>query len=337
LKQVKQNPADFARLAKENSQDPGSAANGGDLGFFGRGMMVKPFEDAAFALKENEISGVVRSDFGFHIVKVTGVKAEKVRTLEEAAEEIRGELKQQAAARRFAEVAEQFANIVYEQPDSLQPAAEKFKLTLRQSNWLVKGAPAAGGELGNERLIAAIFSDDAVKNKRNTEAVETAPSTLVAARVLEHKPAQLQPLDAVRGQVEKRLIREEAAKLAQKDGEEKLGRLLKGEALDLAWGPVKSVTRGGAQGMTPDSLRAVFRLPPDKVPAYTGARQADGSYVLYKLTAVQVPEATPGDARPAALRAQLARLYGEEEFAAYLAALRARYPVTINRTLLQAK
>lgn len=337
LKQVRQTPSDFAKLAKENSQDPGSAANGGDLGFFGRGMMVKPFEDAAFALKENEISDVVRSDFGFHIIKVTGLKAEKVRSLDEATEEIRAELKRQAAARRFAEVAEQFANTVYEQPDSLQPAAEKFKLTLRQSNWLVKGAPAAGGELGNERLIAALFSDDAVKNRRNTEAVETAANTLVAARVLEHKPAQLQPLEAVRSEVEKRLIREEAAKLAQKDGEEKLGRLLKGEAVDLAWGPAKTVTRAGSPGMSPDALRAVFRLQPDKLPAYTGAKPGDGSFVLYKLSAVQMPEAKPGDTRPAALRAQLARLYGEEEFAAYLGALRGRYPVTINRALLEAK
>jgi peptidyl-prolyl cis-trans isomerase D len=337
LKQVKQAPGDFAKLSKEHSQDPGSAANGGDLGFFGRGMMVKPFEDAAFALKENETSDVVRSDFGFHIIKVTGVKVEKLRSLDEVKEEIRSELKQQGAARRFAEVAEQFNNIVYEQPDSLQPAADKFKLSVRQSSWLAKGAPVTGGELGNERLIAALFSDDAVKKKRNTEAVETAPNTLVAARVLEHRPAQLQPLDAVRAEVEKRLVREEAAKLAQKDGEEKLVRLLKGEAADLAWGPAKSVTRAGSPGMAADALRAVFRLSPDKLPAYTGARQADGSFALYRLSAVKLPEATPGDARPAALRNQLARLYGEEEFAAYLAVLRSRYPVTVNRTLLEAK
>ncbi len=337
LKQVKLAPGEFAKLAKENSGDPGSAANGGDLGFFGRGMMVKPFEDAAFALKENEISEVVRSDFGFHVIKVTGFKAEKLRSLDEAKEEIRTELKQQGAARRFAEVAEQFNNIVYEQPDSLQPAAEKFKLSVRQSNWLTKGAPAAGGELGNERLIAALFSDDAVKNKRNTEAVETAANTLVAARVLEHKPAQLQPLDAVRAEVEKRLVRDEAARLAQKDGEEKLGRLLKGEAAELGWGPVKSVSRAGSPGMPAEAVRAVFRLSPEKLPAYTGAKQADGGFALYKLSAVKLPEASAGDTRPAALRAQLARLYGEEDFAAYLAALRTRYPVKINRSMLEGK
>lgn len=337
LKQVKQSPADFARLAKENSQDPGSAANGGDLGFFGRGMMVKPFEDAAFALKENEISDVVRSDFGFHIIKVTGVKAEKVRSLDEAKEEIRSELKQQGASRRFAEVAEQFNNLVYEQPDSLQPAADKFKLRLHQSAWLTKGAPVAGGELGNERLINALFADDALKNKRNTEAIETAPNTLIAARVLEHRAAQLQPFDAVQADVEKKLVLEEAAKLARKDGEDKLGRLLKGENPDLSWSPAKTVTRAGVPGMPAEALRAVFRLSGEKLPAYASAKLADGSFALYKLNAVRTPDTKADDFRPGALRGQLARLYGEEDFAAYMAALKARHPVEINRAALEAR
>jgi|PlaIllAssembly_1097288.scaffolds.fasta_scaffold00534_5 peptidyl-prolyl cis-trans isomerase D len=337
LKQVRQSPNDFAKLAKDQSQDPGSAANGGDLGFFSRGMMVKPFEDTAFALKEGQVSDVVTSDFGFHIIKVTGVKAEKARSLDEAKEEIRTELKRQGAARKFAEVAETFNNMVYEQSDSLKPVAEKFGLNIRKSGWLTKGAPLAAGELNSERLINALFSDDALKNKRNTEAIETAPNTLVAARVAEHKPAQTQPLDALRAEVEKKLTLDEAARLAQKDGAEKLARLLKGETVDVAWGAPKSVTRAGAPGLSADGLRAVFRLSADKLPRYAGGKLPDGGFGLYKLLSVKPSEIKDDDARAGALRAQLARLYGEEDFAAYMEALKSRYPVEVNKTALEAK
>lgn len=337
LKQVRQHPADFEKLAKGQSQDPGSAAKGGDLGFFGRGMMVKAFEDAAFALKENQISEVVPSDFGFHIIKLTGIKPEKLRTLDEVKEDIRAELKRQGAGRKFAEVADQFNNLVYEQSDSLKPAADKFGLTVRRSGWIVKGAQAPG-ELNNERLITALFSEDAIKNKRNTEAVEVGPNTLIAARVLEHKPAQVQTLDAVRAGVEKQLTLEEAAKLAQKDGADKLARLLKGENVTLAWSAPKSISRAAsAPGMSAEGVRAAFKLAADKLPRYTGMKSADGGFALYKLEAVKPAQIKADDPRLGAMRGQLARLYAEEEFGAYIAALKERHPVKINTAALEAK
>ncbi len=113
LAEIRKTPAAFADLAKKNSDDPGSASKGGDLGFFGRGMMVKPFEDSAFALKDGEISGVVESDFGFHIIKLTGIHAAKEKPLAEVKSEIEAELKKTAAARKFAEAAEAFSNMVY--------------------------------------------------------------------------------------------------------------------------------------------------------------------------------------------------------------------------------
>ncbi len=196
LAQVRKSPDDFAKIAKENSQDPGSAEKGGDLDWFSRGAMVKDFEDVAFTLKEGQISDVVRSDFGFHIIRVTGVRPERVKPLDEVKADILAELKREAGVRKYAEAAEAFGNTVYEQADSLKPAAEKWKLELRQSQWLVKGGKLAP-PFDNQKLAAALFSDDGVKNKRNTEAVEVAPGTLVSARVLEHKPAALQPLEVV--------------------------------------------------------------------------------------------------------------------------------------------
>src|SRR6266853_714617 len=167
---LRKSPGSFAELAKTNSGDSGSAAQGGDLGFFARGMMVRPFEDAAFRLKPNEISDPVESDFGFHIIKITGIKAGKMKDLETARPEIERELKRQRAGRRFAEAAEAFSNLVYEQSDSLVPAAERFKLAVQRARGITRQfAPLP--VLNNPRLIAALFADDSIKNKRNTEAV----------------------------------------------------------------------------------------------------------------------------------------------------------------------
>jgi len=337
LAKLKANPADFAKLAKQYSQDPGSSEKGGDLGWFSHGMMVKPFEEAAFSMKENQISGIVRSDFGFHIIKLTGIKGEKMKPLDEVRGEITGELKRQAEARKYAETAEPFTNTVYEQPDSLKPAADKFKLTIQQSPWLTKGGQVSG-PLNNAKLLAALFSDDALKNKRNTETVEIAPNTLVAARVLEFKPASLQPLESVRGDIEKRLLHDEAAKIVRTAGESSLAKLVKGEKVDLSWSPVHAVSRLGAPGLTPDALHAVFRADVGHLPAHVGVPLADGGYAFYRIS--QVKPFVAGkteDGRVKTLRQQYERVIADEEFSAWIAALRLRYPVEINKAVLEAK
>lgn len=337
LQQVKKNPKDFEKLAKEHSQDPGSAAKGGDLGFFGRGAMVKPFEDAVFSLKEGQTSDLVRSDFGYHIIRLIGIRAEKARPYAEARGEIIAELKAQAAAKKYAEAAEAFANTVYEQPDSLKPAAEKFQLPIRQTGLFGKGDRQAAGPLANDKLMAAIFSDDALKNKRNTEAVEVAPNTLVAARVREHKPAELRPLDAVKADIEKRLAAAEAAKLARQEGEAKLALLAKGESAGLNWSAPQTVVRQAMRGLPAEGQKAIFKAPADKLPTYTGVQLPGGAYALYRITKVKPGTTDENDPRAKAQRAQLAQLAGTEDFNAYLAALKERYPVQINRAALEAK
>jgi peptidyl-prolyl cis-trans isomerase D len=336
LAQVKKVPGDFAKIAKQNSQDPGSAEKGGDLDWFGRGGMVKEFEGSAFSLKEGQISEVVRSDFGFHIIRLTGVRTEHVKPFEEVKAEIQGELKREAGMKKYTEAVEGFGNMVYEQADSLKPAAEKWKLEPRQTQWLVKGGKLAA-PFDNPKLAAALFSDDGLKNKRNTEAVEVSPGTLVSARVLEHKPAALQPLEAVKGDIEKRLIREEALKLAAKDGEEKLARLAKGEAVDLKWSPARSVSRNAAQGLSPEILRVVFKADAGKLPSYTGLPWPGSGYALYRINAVKAGEIGKDDARRNELVQQYARFVAEEEFSAWMATLKEKYPVEINKTALESK
>ncbi len=335
LKEIRKNPASFGELAKKNSDDPGSAAKGGDLGYFGQGMMVKPFEDATLKLKEGQISEVVESDFGFHIIKLTGIHAAKLKPLAEVKGQITEELKKSAASRKFAEAAEAFSNTVYEQPDSLQPVAEKFKLAVKQSEWLVRQANPAQGPLGNEKVLAALFSGDSVKNRRNTEAVEIAPNTLVAARIVDYKPMSLQPFEGLKASIENLLRRQEAQAMARKDGEARLEALRKGED-KLNWGAGKLVSRMDARLIPQPAAPTVFKMDTGKLPSYAGVELPGAGYALFRLNKVVAGDALD-PARQQAMLGQLAQIGAQEDVRLYLAALRGRYKVDINQAALEAK
>lgn len=340
LAELRKTPAKFAELAKQNSQDPGSAGKGGDLGFFGHGMMVKSFDDAVFKLKDGEISGVVESEFGYHLIKLTGIKGGKGRSFEEARPEIEAELKKQAASRKFAEAAETFSNMVYEQADSLQPVAEKFKLTRQTTNWLPKNPPPqmaqAMGPLGHPKLLGALFADDAVNGKRNTEAVEVAQNTLIAARLIEHKPASLIPFDTIKAEVEKRLLREEATKLASKAGADKLAALAKDGSDKESWGASKTVSRLTAGNLPPAVLSAIFKADTAKLPAYAGVELPGAGYVLFKITKVGQPEKTDEAKRKAVVQ-RLTTTAAEDDLNGYMASLRSRYKVEVHKEVLESK
>ena len=335
LAKVRKAPGEFARLAKEYSQDPGSAEKGGDLDWFGRGAMVKPFEDAVFGMKEGQISDVVRSDFGLHIIKVTGVRPERVRPLDEVKGEIAAELRAQTAAKKYAEVAESFSNTVYEQADSLKPAADKFKLATQQTDWMTRSG--GRGPFANAKLMAALFSDDAIKNKRNTEAIEVAPNVLVSARVLEYKPATQQPLETVRPTIEKFLAHQQAADLAAKDGAGKLDRLSRGEKVGVTWGKPHVVAKAVARDLSPEVVGAIFTADAARLPAYAGASVPEG-YQLFRISLVKpyVPGATDNPLAKA-LRGQYARVVAEEEMQAWVTSLRGKYVVQINQGALESK
>lgn len=338
LAQLKTHPADFAKLAKQSSQDPGSAAKGGDLGFFGRGMMVKPFEEAAFALQENQISEVVRSDFGFHIIKLTGIQAEQARRLDEVREEIGMELKRQAGTKQYVESAEGFSNLVYEQADSLKPAAEKYGLTVQTSDWMAKDGQLAS-PFTNAKLVQAVFSEDAILNKRNTEAIEVSPNTLVSARVVEHRAAELIPLEKLTGVIEQVLTREAALAKAAAMGQLELDKLYRGERAALNWGKPRVVSRLNAPGLSREAAAAVFAVNAKKLPAYAGVKTSAG-FALYRIDKVKgFDPAAVGEAVP---RAQaLSKQYGEvlarEDLMSWLAALRQQYEVKVNSAALERK
>jgi peptidyl-prolyl cis-trans isomerase D len=331
------NPGRFAELARKHSQDPGSAASGGDLGLFGRGMMVPAFEEAAFRMREGEISAPVKSEFGWHVIRVTGVQPAKVRPLAEVRAELAAELARQQGARRFAEAAEAFSNMVYEQADSLKPAAERFNLQLQTSGWIARGAaPGDAGVLASPKLQGALFADDAVKARRNTDAIEVAPNVLAAARVVEHRPESQKKLEEVRADIEHRLRAAEAARLAQQAGEAKLAELHKGAEAGLSWGAPKAVSRRSPQGVPAGALRQILAADPGKLPAYVGAARGTEGYMLYRVAKLLEPEPKT-EVQKAAERARAAQLAGTRQLDAYVASLRARADIEIRQGSLEKK
>lgn len=325
----------FAELAKKNSQDPGSAAQNGDLGWFRKGAMVKVFEDTTYGLgKEGQISDVVRSDFGFHIIMLTGIHAEQTRTLDDVKPEIVIALRDQAVQKKFAEASEAFSNTVYEQADSLKPAAEKLHLTIKTSDWLTKGTPVSGSALSNTKLLTSLFSEDAIKNKRNTEAVEVTPGLLISARVLEHKPATTRAFDEVKASVEAYLTRVEANKLAAKAGQDTLAKLQKGED-NQKWELARWLPRSGVESIPASVVNAIFKAPAAKLPAYSGLTLPNGSYALFRIEAVKA-YAGESSEQANALKQQYTQLVSNNELLAWIASLRQSFPVVVNEKVLNA-
>jgi peptidyl-prolyl cis-trans isomerase D len=298
--------------------------------------MVKPFAEAVFAMKPNEIAGPVQSEFGFHVVRLTGVQPGKVRSFEDMKAELAAELGKQKAGQRFAESAEGFNNLVYEQSDSLKAAAERYKLKVQASGWISKGAPAEG-VLNHPKLLAALFSPDAIQQRRNTDAVEVARGTLVAARVLEHQPASQRRFEDVRAEVETKVKRREAAALARKDGEAKLAQLkASGGDAGLRWSAPVQVSRRAAAGLSPEALRQVLSADASKLPAHVGADRGERGYAIYRLVRVLDPEAVPEPQKNEEL-ARLERQAGAAQVDAYVASLRARAKIEINAAQLEKK
>jgi len=331
--EVKKNPNRFAELAKKSSQDPGSAEKGGDLGWFGRGMMVKPFEDAAFKLGPNEMQ-VVESEFGFHVLRVTGIVAAKSRPYEEVKKELVEEIGRQKGQRKFAEAAENFSNLVYEQSDSLKAAAERFKLQVQSTGWIAKSARQELGALDNPKLLAALFSSDAIKNKRNTDAIEVAPNTLVAARVVEHQPAAQRKLDEVKNDITEMLRNREASALALKDGSAKLEALKKGQDAGVKWSAPRMISRRESQNLPANVARQVFGADSSKLPAFIGAPIPDAGYVLLRVSRVVDEPAKEVDPQTA-LRA--AGLYGNAQYEAFVESLRSRADIEVRPGSLTEK
>ena len=330
LAEVKKSPAKFAELAKKYSQDPGSAEKGGDLGTFARGSMVKPFEEAVFSMKPGDISGLVQSDFGYHIIKLTEIVGQG-QGFDALKPQIRAELMYQKALAKFSEQAETFSAMVYEQSTSLQPAADAYGVPVQKTEWL---SYADGAKFfKSDKLMTLVFTNEVLKDKRNTEAVEVSNNTLVSARVVDYKPSAPRSFDEVKGGIEDLLKIEKATKLAIDKGTSSLAELKDGKAAGgLDWIAPVTVDRKNAQGLTDLTMSNVFKIDTTKLPAYAGIADSKKGYLLIKVTAVQ-NKLADDEAKKAALL-DLRTAIASEYSSAYIGALKANKKILVNTRLM---
>jgi peptidyl-prolyl cis-trans isomerase D len=325
LAEAKKSPDSFADLAKKNSQDPGSAGNGGDLDYFARGAMVKPFEDAVFAMKKGDISAVVETDFGYHIIRLTDIKAPKQKSFEEMKPEIEAELLKQQAQKKFAELAESFTNLVYEQADSLKPAADRLGLQIKTlANVQRKPGPEVTGPLANTRFLNALFSPDSVEKKRNTEAVETGTNQLISGRIVQYTPARTLPLAEVKERVRERVLASQGAELAKKEGMAKLAAWQANPA-SATLPEAVVISREQSQRLPSALIEAALRADATQLPALTGVDLGAQGYAVLRVNKV-----LPRDLQTANVaqdRQQVTTWWTGAESLAYYEALKQRFKV----------
>lgn len=330
LAQVRKSPASFAEVAKKSSQDSGSAPAGGDLNFFGRGAMVKPFEDAVFAMKKGEISDVVESDFGYHIILLTDIKTPRQPSFEELRPSLEAELKQQQAQRKFAEVAEAFTNSVYEQPDSLKPVADSLKLKIQMAEGVTRvPGPGASGPLANPKFLEALFASDSVEGKRNTSAIEVGPSQLVAGRISTYTPTRTLPLQEVSDRARLLLIAEKSAELARKDAEAKKAAWTGNAAPAAGLAPAVVVSRDQTQNLPRAVVDAALRASPDNLPSWVSADLGSQGTAVVKVLRI-IPREGVDAQQAAQQRQQLQQWWTTAEGFAYYEMLKERFKVQIK-------
>jgi peptidyl-prolyl cis-trans isomerase D len=343
LKEVRAKPAQFAELAKKYSQDTGSAVQGGDLGYFGKGAMVKPFEEAAFSMKVDEIRGPVESEFGYHIIKLTEIKEaerkashilisfeEKTQSFAEVKDSIIAEVKKQKANKYYLEVAGSFNDMVYEQSDSLKPAVDQFKLSLQQSEFIPRTGEGTNPMFANKKFLDAIFSNEVLKNKRNTEAIEVAP------RVLEHKPGAARPLAEASAAIAETLKQQEALKLVSQQAKVNLELLKQGKDVPgLTWSAAKLVGRQNPGDIPGDVVTSLFKADVKNLPTFVGAEGPDG-YNFVKISKV-VDAPALDDTKRNAILPRLAQMQSQEEFEAMVKSLRSKSSITIDKSALEQK
>jgi peptidyl-prolyl cis-trans isomerase D len=311
----------FEALAKEYSQDPGSANNGGDLGYAGPGVYDPEFEKALYALNKDQVSAPVRTDFGLHLIKLLGVEAPEVPTFASLKDKLTRELKTQQVEQRFVEATKQLEDASFEASDLAQPAQD-LKLTVHTSAPF--GREGGEGIAANRAVVTAAFSPEVLDEGANSTAIELDPETVVVLRAKEHRKPEQMPLESVAGPIRAQLAKEHASAAAKTRAEELIASLRDGKAaLDKAvngqgWKTVEAATRG-QEGVDPAVLQALFRMPKpeskDK-PTFASVTLADGSVTVLRLNGVN-EAAAPTEAEKAEYRRYLASRVGQQDFAAY--------------------
>jgi len=327
LAQLKKSPDSFADLARKHSQDPGSAERGGDLDFFARGAMVKPFDEAVFAMEKGQISDVVESEFGYHLIRLMDIKRPKSKSFEELRPEMELDLRKQQAQRLFAEKAELFTNTVYEQSDSLKPVADKLGLEIRRVKSLQRSMVDKGNPVAHPKVLEALFAPDAIERKRNTEAVEIGANQLVSARVVRYAPATAQPFEDVANKVRMRLVSVKASEMARAEGLAKLDALQKTPPAESFKDKVL-VSRMESAKLGMPLVDVVLRADVSKLPVLVGVDLGAEGYAIARIEKVRAVDLSK-EAAAAPLRQQYVQAMMTMETQAYYEWLKKELKVNI--------
>ena len=330
LNQIRKNPKQFEELAKKYSQDPESAKKGGDLGSFGRGMMVKPFDDAVFSMKVNEISNIVESDFGYHIIKLTKIIGEG-GGFDAMRPQIKAELIYQKGQEKFAALAEEFSNKVYEQSSSLDAVSKRFNLPIQKTDWISRND--SDKFFKNEALMSALYSKESIKDHRNTEAIEVTPNNLISARVVDYKAQSTKPFADVRKNIEDYLKFESAKKMVASEGEVAL-KSLTNASLKIDWQPATLVDRKNTKGLSDAVVNHAYKMPTDKLPSYSGFMDGNNGYVIVKVNKVSFPNES-NEENKQAFASDYSEALSAEYLSAYLKGLKAKASVSVNQKFFE--
>ena len=325
LKEIRKNPKSFKKNAEKYSQDSESSKNGGDLGFFSRGDMTSAFEDQVFKMSKSQISDLVQTEFGYHIIMLTDIKGEEVK-FESVKNQIKGELLFNIALAEYGSNAEDFSNIVYEQSESLQKAANKFDLQIQDSEWL--SFEDAKKFFNNEAFAQAIFDKDAITDKKNIAAIEASPNNLVAARVVDYRPSSPKPFEEVKATIKDFLVEAESQKLLISAGI-KLIEDVKLNPKLIDWIDQLVIDRVDRKGLSDSLINAIFKIDDIQLPAYSGLYDKNGEYIIVKLNNVVTEDVKDNDSIDTYYNDYIVLIESEVE-AAYIANLRVNADINFN-------
>jgi peptidyl-prolyl cis-trans isomerase D len=330
LSLIRKNPKQFEELATKYSQDPESAKKGGELGVFGRGMMVKPFDDAVFSMKVNEISNIVESDFGYHIIKLTKIIGEG-GGFDALKPQIKAELIYQKGQEKFAALAEEFSNKVYEQSSSLDAVSKKFNLPIQKTDWISRND--SDKFFKNETLMNALYAKESIKDHRNTEAIEVTPNNLISARVVDYKAQSTKPFAEVKKNIEDYLKFEAAKKAVASEGEAAL-KNISDTSHKIDWQPAVLVDRKNSKGLSEAVINHAYKMPTDKLPSYSGFFDANNGYVIVKVNKVAFPSDN-NEENKKAFASDYSEALTAEYLSAYLKGLKAKASVSVNQKFFE--
>lgn len=332
-RQVKADPQEFAAIAQAESDDKGSSRDGGSLGWVTKGSWPAVLEDGIFALAKGDVSDVIEGPDGFHIFKADDYVAESGPSFAEIKDEVEAEVRQQLAADRFAEMATQLTNLVYENSDSLNAAADALGLTIRHAKGVSREGVLAADDVGEGAAATsedaqdlseasvrrALFSSQSIAQRQNAGVIELASDKLIALRASEVHESQLPELDKVKGRIVAVLTQEAAARKAVEEGEATLAELQKNPESEADFTEIQSVNRLDNAGLDKNAVDAIMALSLETLPAYVGIKNETG-YTIAKVVGEEHGQVDP--ALMGFISQQLQQLWADAEEQATLKALR---------------